>query len=199
MLELIWRAALAASWVEQAATVLGLCAVWLATRQSLWNFPLGLVQVTLIGSVFYEHQLYADTFLQSVYFVALAYGWWRWMHPGAQREHLPVSRLSGLQSFALVALGLALTTGWSLLLEQVGDPMPWRDAFLATFGILGQCLQAYKKLETWIVWLAINIVAIGVYATLGLYWFVLLYGLYLLLALIGLRDWYTSYKVESRA
>lgn len=199
MLEAVWQTALAASWVEQAATMLGLFAVWLATRQSLWNFPLGLVQVTLIGTVFYEHKLYADTFLQGAYFVALAYGWWRWTHPGARRDRLPVSRLSYLQLFALVAFGLALTTGWSLILERVGDPMPWRDAFLATFGILGQCLQAYKKLETWIVWVAINMVAIGVYGALGLYWFVLLYGLYLVLALIGLRGWYMSYRLEARA
>ena len=32
-----------ASWVEQVATVLGLLGVGLTIRQSLWNFPVGLV------------------------------------------------------------------------------------------------------------------------------------------------------------
>lgn len=196
MLETIWQAALAASPVEQLATVLGLVAVWLTTRQNLWNFPIGLVQVVLIGTVFFRHRLYADTFLQAVYFVALAYGWWSWTHPGQQRARLPVSLLRPWQLAAVIALGLALTTGWAQLLARLGDPMPWRDAFLATFGIIFQWLEARKKLEAWAGWVVINIVALGVYGTLGLYWFVVLYSLYLALAVVGLVSWWGSYRRE---
>lgn len=196
MLETIWQAAMAASWAEQVATVLGLIAVWLSTRQNLWNFPIGMVQVVVIGTVFFEHRLFADTFLQAVYFVALAWGWWSWTHPGPERARLPVTLLKPWQLLGLVVLGLLLTTGWAQLLERLHDPMPWRDAFLATFGILFQFLEAHKKLEAWAGWVIINIVALGVYVTLGLYWIVVLYSLYLVLAFVGLFSWYRSYKAD---
>jgi len=199
IVEVVWQGMLAASWVEQAATVLGLISVWLSTRQSLWTFPLGLVQVVLIGSVFFEHRLYADTFLQGVFFVALVYGWWSWTHPGERRARLPVTRLSGLQLGALIVLGLVITAAWGRLLAQIGDPLPWRDAFIATFGILSQWLEARKKLEAWAGWVVVNIVALVVYATIGLYWFVMLYLLYLVLAFVGLHAWQVSYKNEIAA
>ena len=90
-LETIWQGLLGASGIEQIATLLGLTAVWLATRQRLANFPIGMVQVVLTGIIFARHGLFADMTLQAVYFVALAYGWWCWTHPG-ERARLPVRR-----------------------------------------------------------------------------------------------------------
>ncbi|HKB91672.1 MAG TPA: nicotinamide mononucleotide transporter, partial [Opitutaceae bacterium] len=60
----IWTGISGASWIEQAATILGLLGVVLTIRQSLWNFPIGLVQVVLSAFVFYYARLYADMKLQ---------------------------------------------------------------------------------------------------------------------------------------
>ncbi|MGN8157370.1 nicotinamide riboside transporter PnuC [Salinisphaera sp. RV14] len=198
-LDVIWHGFVDASWIEQAATLLGLLAVWLATRQSLANFPIGLVQVVLTAIVFAGQRLYADMSLQAVYFIALAYGWWCWTHPGVARERLAVSRLSWPQLAALVALGLAATGSWGALLARVGDPMPWRDAFIAAFGVLSQWLEARKKIEAWVGWVAVNVAGLGVYIAIGLYWFVILYGLYLVLSFVGLRAWWASYRHETPA
>lgn len=199
VLEAIWHGMLAATWIQQTATVLGLLGVWLATRQSLWNFPIGLVQVTMIGYVFYNHQLYADTFLQAVFFIALIYGWWSWTRPGDKRDHLPVTRLTHAQLLGLVALGLGITVVWGELLSRIGDPMPWRDAFVATFGIMSQWLEARKKIEAWAGWVVVNSTGIVIYAALGLYWFVVLYSLYWVLSFVGWRAWHSSRRSEALA
>lgn len=196
VLSQIWQGMLAASWVEQVATVLGLWAVWLSTRQKLLNFPIGMIYVVLTASVFVRHKLFADAFLQAVYFIALAYGWWSWSHPGHARKRLPVTLLKPWQLLALIALGLTVTFFWSRLLAQWGDPMPVRDAFLASFGIICQWLEARKKLESWVGWVILNIVALGVYGRLGLYWFVVLFSLYFVLAVVGLRAWWVSYQQD---
>tara|TARA_B100002049_G_scaffold237197_1_gene226763 strand:- start:8751 stop:9356 length:606 start_codon:yes stop_codon:yes gene_type:complete len=187
-LETIWQGLLGASWIEQVATLLGLTAVWLATRQRITNFPIGMVQVVLTGIIFARHGLFADMTLQAVYFVALAYGWWCWTHPG-DRTRLPVTTLAGGHRATLVLGGLLITAIWGALLVEIGDPMPWRDAFIASFGVIAQWLEAHKKLEAWIGWMAVNIAGIGVYAAIGLYWFVGLYGLYLVLSFTGFWRW----------
>lgn len=188
-LETIWQGLLGASWIEQAATVLGLVAVWLATRQRIVNFPIGMVQVVLTGIIFARSHLFADMTLQMVYFVALAYGWWCWSHPARHRVRLEVSTLAGGHRVTLVLGGLLATAIWGALLVEVGDPMPWRDAFIASFGVIAQWLEAHKKLEAWLGWVAVNLAGIGVYAAIGLYWFVGLYSLYLVLSVVGFARW----------
>ncbi len=199
VLDAVWHGLIDASWIEQAATVLGLLGVWLATRQSLTNFPIGLVQVVLTAIVFAGQRLYADMSLQAVYFIALAYGWWSWLHPDGTRDRLPVSRLTWAQLAGLIVLGLATTAGWGTLLARIGDPMPWRDAFIASFGVLSQWLEARKKIEAWGGWVVVNVAGLGVYIAIGLYWFVFLYGLYLVLSFVGLRAWSASYRQEVTA
>lgn len=196
VVDAIWHGFVGASWIEQAATVLGLLAVWLATRQRLANFPIGLVQVVLTAIVFADQRLYADMSLQGVYFVALAYGWWRWTHPDGAREQLPVSRLTWVHLAGLIGLGLIATGAWGTLLARIGDPMPWRDAFIAAFGVLSQWLEAHKKIEAWGGWVVVNIAGLGVYAAAGLYWFVMLYSLYLVLSFVGFRAWWISYRAQ---
>jgi len=71
ILEHIWQAIIGASWYEQLATVLGLIGVALTIRQSIWNFPIGLVQVSLSAVVFYQYRLYADMKLQGFFFIVL--------------------------------------------------------------------------------------------------------------------------------
>lgn len=199
VLDAVWHGFTAASGIEQAATVLGLLGVWLATRQNLWNFPIGLVQVVLTAIVFFGQRLYADMLLQGVYFVALIYGWWCWTHPGGRRARLPVSQLARPQLVGLIALGLLATACWGALLARVGDPLPWRDAFIAAFGVISQWLEARKKLEAWDGWVVVNLAGLAVYIAIGLYWFVALYGLYLVLSFVGRRAWRISYQSETRA
>lgn len=199
VIDAVWHGFIDAPWIQQAATLLGLLGVWLATRQSLANFPVGLLQVVLTAIVFAGQRLYADMSLQGVYFVALAYGWWCWTHPGKQQPRLPVSRLTWAQRAGLISLGLIATAGWGTLLGRIDDPMPWRDGFIASFGVLSQWLEARKKIEAWGGWVVVNIAGLAVYAALGLYWFVILYSLYLVLSFVGLSAWWASYRKNMAA
>ncbi|WP_158583338.1 nicotinamide riboside transporter PnuC [Salinisphaera sp. Q1T1-3] len=197
LIETIWQGLAGATPLEQSATILGLLGVWLATRQSLWNFPVGLVQVVLAGIVFSQQRLFADACLQAVYFIALAWGWWCWTHPANDRRaSLPVTTLSTRHRIWFVVAGLMACLAWGLLLDRVGDPMPWRDAFIAAFGVISQWLEAHKKIEAWLGWVMVNLAGIGVYAAIGLYWFVGLYLIYLVLSFIGLVSWRRSMQHE---
>lgn len=195
LLHSIWAGIIGASWMEQLATVLGLLGVGLTIRQSLWNFPVGLVQVTLSGVVFYQARLYADMKLQVFFFAVLAYGWWHWARPGGNRKVLPVTRLSRGAIAACVGTGLAGTLLWGWYLQARTDAaMPYRDAFIASFSILSQWLQARKKLENWIGWMIVNAAAVAVYWIAGLHWFAVLYLLFFILAVGGHREWLKAEK-----
>ena len=199
ILLMIWGAIIGASWYEQVATILGLIGVGLTIRQSIINFPVGLVQVVLSGFVFYHAKLYADMKLQGFFFIVLCYGWWHWSRPGYDQTTLPVTRLSWEGRIGCLVAGLGGAFLWGHYLEVNTDAaMPYRDAFIASFSILAQWLQARKKLENWIGWMAVNLAGIAVYWMSGLYWFSVLYALFFVLALGGHFEWLKSYRKTTR-
>ena len=92
-LEIIWSRLISIS-EEQAATVLGVIFVWLAMRESLWNFPVGLVQAAIFGWVCLEGRLYSETALQLLFMAAMMYGWWHWGRRDRDAGPLRVARLT---------------------------------------------------------------------------------------------------------
>jgi nicotinamide mononucleotide transporter len=50
-------------------------------------------------------------------------------------------------------------------------------------------LQSSRKVESWLLWIATNIIAVGVYFTKALYPTTILYIILLGLAVLGLHTW----------
>ncbi len=200
LLQSIWQGMVGASAIEQTATILGILGVWLMIRQTLWAFPVGMLQVALSAIVFYQARFYADMKLQAVFFGALAYGWWHWTHGGPQREaRILVTRLDANGWFFAVGAGLSGTALWGWYLAAHTDAaMPYRDAFISSFSIVAQWLQARKKLENWLGWILVNATAVPVYWLGGMHWFSVLYFLFLLMALGGYREWRRAQTEASR-
>ena len=61
--------------VEIAAFFLGIANITLLVRRSVWNYPFGIVMVSLYAWVFYGAKLYSDALLQIFFFVVQCYGW----------------------------------------------------------------------------------------------------------------------------
>jgi nicotinamide mononucleotide transporter len=194
ILQAIWEGMTSATPLEQSATILGVLGVWLMIRQSLWAFPVGLVQVALSAVVFHQYRLYADRNLQAVFFAVLAYGWWHWFRgEKTQGEGAQVGVLSWAWRAAFVVLGCAASGAWGWYQAHYTDAaMPYRDAFISSFSILAQWLQARRKLENWHGWILVNATAVPVYWLAGMHWFSVLYFLFLLMALGGLREWHAD-------
>jgi nicotinamide mononucleotide transporter len=189
-----------ASLLEQIGTVLGIVGVGLMIRRNLLAFPVGLIQVSIFGYVCFEGRLYSETVLQSIFFVALAYGWWHWTHSGEETEFdLPIQQLSPLETLGWTASTLLLWAAWGTAMDRLTNAaLPYWDAFVFSFSVVSQWLQARKVLANWIGWMIANTVAIGVFWTKEYYWFAVLYALFWLMALGGLRAWTKAWRKQNR-
>ncbi len=179
------------SGAEVVATLLGLLGVGLMVRQHVWAWPVGIVQVIVSAWVFWHSRLYSDVILQGIFLVLQAYGWWAWTRgrPGAG-EALPVTRLGVRAGARYAAAGLLATAAWGEGMRRLTDAaLPHADAFILVFSVLAQALQARKRLESWLGWIAVNVVAVGVYGARGLLLFAGLYAVFLGLAVVGYRTW----------
>jgi len=186
---------------ELVAVVLTLAAVYLTVRQIIWCWPLAMVSVTLYAVVFYDARLYADMGLQSLYFGLAAYGWWAWLHGGENHGELGVSLTSGKTRVVLV---VAATLGGILLGQTLtrftNASLPFMDSMLTSFSIAAQWMQTQKLLESWLVWLAVDVFYVGMFFYKELYLTAGLYAVFLVLAAMGFAEWRRSIPaVESAA
>ncbi|MEO6874238.1 MAG: nicotinamide riboside transporter PnuC [Opitutaceae bacterium] len=197
ILRQILDGALSATWPEQVATVLGLLFVWLAIRESLWNFPVGLVQAAIFGWVCFHGKLYSDATLQLVYIAAMIYGWWHWTHGGRDTGPLRVQRLTRGAILGWMGGTLALWAIWGTAMHRFTDAaLPYWDGFIFAGSVAAQWLQARKAIENWVGWIIVNTVGVGVFWMKGYYWFAVLYFLFWLMAWGGRRAWQRSWKAD---
>lgn len=187
-----------ASALDLANLVLGLTGVTLMVRRSLWAFPVGLVAVSVQGVLFLRSHFPADALLQVFYFGALAWGWRHWVKDKGPAAELPITRLPPAGIAIILAAAGAATAGWALTVGPwMQAAMPWRDAFIAAFSVAAQILQVRKNLENWALWAVVNAVAIASYWSAELAFTAFLYGVYLVLGLIGWWQWTKAMKKQS--
>jgi nicotinamide mononucleotide transporter len=187
--------------IELVATFFGLACVWLTIRQSVWCWPVGLVQVGLYVWIFLHARLYSDVLLHVVYVGLGVYGWYHWVRGGARGDGgaptVPVSTLSRGAAAGWIAVAAAGTGVLGLAMHQFTDAsLPYWDAAIASLSLVAQYLLARKVLETWPFWVVVDVLAIGVYGTKGLYITCGLYSVFLVLALTGWAAWRTSMQAR---
>ena len=179
--------------LELIASVMGLLSVWLTVRQSIWCWPTGLVMVLLYAWIFSVAKLYSDAGLQVVYVVLSIYGWAHWARGGARENGLPVSVVSNRSRLLWSAAILTAATTLGAVMSVYTDAsMPYGDALITCMSLAAQWLLARKKVESWWLWIAVDVLAVGVFSLKGLYVTAGLYAIFFVLALMGLRSWTKS-------
>ena len=181
--------------VELFAVALTLVAVYLTTRQVVWCWPLGMISVTLYAVVFYEARLYADMGLQGLYFALAAYGWWAWLYGGEEHGELQVSRTPARLGIALLLFAAAAGLILGQTLSRLTDAsLPFMDSLLTSFSIVAQWMQTRKLLESWLVWLAVDVFYVGMFLYNELILTAGLYTVFLALAAMGFVNWRRSLR-----
>ena len=181
--------------LEGTAVCFGLLSVWLSTRENIWSWPTAIVNVGLYTVLFMREKLYADMGLQVIYLLLSVYGWYEWKYGGENKSELHVSRLTVRLALILSAIGVvgSLTLG-TLLHRQTDAALPYLDATLSVFSLIAQWMMTRKILENWALWIALDAVYVWMFVFLKhLNFTAFQYGVFLLLAVVGLRDWKQSY------
>jgi len=188
------------STIEIVATVFGLASVLLTVRQNIWCWPTGLIMVFLYIFIFYEARLYSDMGLQVVYVVLQIYGWYHWLHGGKDKGELKVMRIGrrGAAGWALVAVACTFGLGYTMR-TFTNASLPYWDAAATVMSLIAQWLMARKVLESWVIWIAVDVLSIGIYLAKGLYPTMVLYVAFLVLATMGLFAWRKSWKQAQKA
>ena len=175
--------------IEWTAAALGVANITLLVWRSVWNYLFGMAMVALYFAIFFESRLYGESALQVFFFAAQGWGWWLWTRGGgAERVRVGWMDNRARGVWMTATLALCLNLGW-VLHRFTNAAMPFADSAVTGASIAAQILLALRRCENWVLWIAVDVVSIALYINRGLYPTAGLYGGFLVLSLLGLKEW----------
>jgi nicotinamide mononucleotide transporter len=184
--------------IEVAAALVSFTYVILAIKQFTWFWFFGILSAALYAWVYGHSGFYAGMALQGYYAIISIYGWLHWSARAKQPDThggLPVIRVNRRLLVMLVVIWLLLWLLIGFILDQyTGSTIPYYDAFTASGGIVATWMLARKILEQWIFWIIIDLISIGLYIWQELYATSVLFLLYIIMAVVGYREWRKAWK-----
>lgn len=180
--------------LELVAAVIALVMVGCNMREIHWGWPLGIASSLLYFFVFANAKIYGDASLQIFFAVVAFWGWFQWLRGRRQDgKGTGALKIARLTPRGIAATLLASAVAWPLIalfLHRFTDTdVPWWDGFATGLSLVGQFLLGRKFIENWLVWIAVNVVSVGLFVHKGLWLTVALYTVFTVLSVAGYLAW----------
>jgi nicotinamide mononucleotide transporter len=197
------------SYLEFIGTIFNLACVILVARKNILNWPVGLIGVILFGALFYQINLYADLFEQVYYFITGIWGWYMWQaakKPKDGEERIVVTKntaKTNLMWLGAIIIGTIIGTWamsnihtWLPNLFPENASLPLLDTATTAVSFVATILMMQRKVESWLLWIAVDVVAVWLYAYKQVPFIALLYLIFLGIAISGYITWRNTYRRE---
>lgn len=181
---------IAMSPLEIFAVIISIIGVTLTVKRSMWCWGFNFVAYVLYAYLFFTFKLYGETILQFFFMVVNFYGLFHWLK-GKQQDHEiriePISLKKVLVQMLITAIGGLI---FGLSLHHFTDAaLPMLDSQLAAFSLLATYWTSRKHIATWILWIFVNIIYVGMFFHKDLFLTAGLYAAFIGLAAFGWYDW----------
>ncbi len=197
------------SYLEFFGTIFTIWCVWLTVKAKVLSWPVGIIGSLLYLFLFYQIQLYSDLFEQGYFLITSFMGWWIWLHPKTKAEENKDKELKININSLRENLGwsIVVAAGTGILMYVTVHLNVWlpkyfpepaafafADAFTTAMSFTAQWLLTKKKIENWVLWIAVDAIDMRIYWFKGVKFIALEYGLFFILASKGLWDWIKEYR-----
>jgi nicotinamide mononucleotide transporter len=188
-----------AEWSEIVGFITGVVGVYLVVKEHLLNYPVGIINVLTYAWFFFAvARHFANAWLQIVFCFFLIHGWWQWKFGGEDRKELSIGRAS--RGELGVSLGLAVVVTavfYPILLTYEGNFI-FLDALTTGISLGGQFLVNRKRVENWWMWIIADLIYVPLYIYRQYYLTAVLYAIFLVLAVLGLKEWLGKTKAPAQ-
>lgn len=175
--------------LEIAANAVTAVSIFLAGRNSVHTWWIGIIGCALFGWLFYDAKLFADGALQVFFVGSSIVGLRQWLH-GADGEALPITNVTW-QHLGIIAAASAVVTAayGSMLHFYTSAYAPFWDSAVLVLSVVAQLLMMQRRIENWWFWLVVNSIAVPLYASRGLTLTAVLYSFYWINAIVSWLWW----------
>lgn len=176
--------------LEIIAVVISVIGVALTVRRNMWCWWFNFVAFVLYGYLFYTYKLYGETILQFFFMVINFYGFYYWLKGKREDHEIRIEPI--VFKIVIIQMLIAAIGGliFGLLLKHFTDAaVPMLDSQLAAFSLLATYWTSRKHIATWVLWVFVDIIYVGMFIYKDLFLTAALYAAFVGLAAYGLWQW----------
>ncbi|MEU9333400.1 nicotinamide mononucleotide transporter family protein [Streptomyces sp. NPDC048290] len=191
-------------WSDMIGNLLGLAALALGWRRSVWTWPVQFLAGLILFGAFYGH-LTGSAGKQVVVMAVALFGWWQWRRrrrDGLAGDGRITVRFATWRERAAMLAAAALGTVGTALLFTAHPSLswdPWPDAYIFIGTIVAMYAQARGMVEFWFAWLLVDLVGVPLNFANGYAFSGFVYVIYGALVLWGMRDWWLRTRNDARS
>ncbi|MCR2828117.1 nicotinamide riboside transporter PnuC [Microbacterium sp. zg.Y909] len=180
---------LLAEWMQVLGFATGAACVVLAGRRNVWTYPVGIANNVVFLAVFLPAGLYASAALQLVYLGLGIHGWLRWTRAVEQdKSYIARTPRRAVLWLIVAGIGLAAVIAW-MLISFTDSQVAVADAATTSASLVAQYMLNRKWIESWYVWIGVDIAFVALSIATGLWIVAALYALFIVLCVFSLRAW----------
>lgn len=176
--------------LEIFAVIISVIGVSLTVLRNMWCWLFNFIAFVLYAYLFYEFKLYGETILQFFFMVVNLYGFYFWVKTKKVEHEItiePIAKHKVMLQMMMAAVGGLI---FGLSLKYFTDAaLPMLDSQLAAFSLLATYWTSRKHIATWVLWVFVDIVYVGMFYYKALYLTAGLYAAFIALALFGWWQW----------
>lgn len=173
---------------------------YFGAKQRMATWPISIVISTANLPLYYYRGLYASFLQNIIYIITSLYGWYAWRYGGKNRTVLRSITPTSLNQAILLSIGVSLyVIVMNPILVRLGATLTFLDALRSALTMAGSWLTSHKKLETYVVWFAVNAISIVIFHQKQMYWFKVKYTCLLFFSIYSYYLWYKQYRAQREA
>ncbi|MCM2580276.1 nicotinamide mononucleotide transporter family protein [Streptomyces meridianus] len=185
---------------DMIGNVIGLSALALGWRRSIWTWPAQLASGVILVAAYASAQLSGGVGKQLLVIGVACWGWTQWRR--GRRDNggqVTVRFATGRERALLTAGTVAGTLAVGGLFTAVPQMSwnPWPDAYIFVGTLAAMVAQARGLVEFWFAWVLVDLVGVPLAFSSGLAFSGLVYVIYFVLVLWGMRDWWLRSRTSA--
>jgi nicotinamide mononucleotide transporter len=206
-----WLQPFTLSYTELVAAILSFWCVWLAAKNNVLNWPVAMAGSMLYVVVFYRGALYSDAFLNVIFLLFQAFGWYTWRKSSVGDGHQSTSPRVAMSKelWPVFLVGAMVYFPWTNFVKS-GSIQTWispglfqpprflyLDALLFILSICALYMQGKRWIQHWFLWIFVDVVYIPMYVINQNYITAILYFVYIPLAVKGYKLWRINLRARN--
>lgn len=176
--------------LEIFAVIISIIGVGLTIKRNMWCWLFNFFAYILYAYIFFDYKIYGQTILQFFFMMVNFYGFYYWLKGKQEVQEIriePITFKTVIFQMLLAGVGGLL---FGFILQYFTDAtLPMLDSQLAAFSLLATYWTSRKHIATWVLWVFVNIIYVGMFISQNLYLTAGLYAAFVGMAVYGWYDW----------